>query len=144
MQFKRCNKLDKTIVDDPDFFGRKRPDLITFFYDVTENNFVPIPVELEHAQLAYLMLGLTETQIKENPMAASHLIPIVYTISTSENKVIGLLVGVSSLEMGLGVHYHKADLEKAFTEAMIFVTNGEFSWNVKKPTLIIKKFNTIF
>ncbi len=99
---------------------RKQQGMICFFYDVRDKIFLLIPRDVEHWNFASSFLGVSFIDLKN---VASHLIPC--TIIIEYDKVVSLITGVSSLEIGAKVRHDKKDLEVAHKAALRFIYQGE-------------------
>ncbi len=109
--------------------NRKEQGIISFFYDVEEKAFLPIPPDTEHADFVSKIFHIEKNSLKfdERP---KRLIPIIIKMDENFN-VSKILIGVSGLEIGYGVRHSKKDLVRAKRMTVKFVKYGEFK--IKKP-----------
>ncbi|MBW2981992.1 hypothetical protein KY343_03875 [Candidatus Woesearchaeota archaeon] len=106
---KSIEYLSKDVIQE--FGGRKQAGVIALIIDVKEKKIYPVPHNLEHVDFAALLLDKKKGELKKNPQLAARLIPS--TISIEEGKIVGVLTGVSGLEIGLKVKHKSSDLENA-------------------------------
>lgn len=118
--------------------NRKCEGMICFLYDSRQVAFLPIPVDVEHADFIAKMIGCSKRELRE--IDISYLIPVILTLNL-EGEINGLLVGVSGLEIGYGVRHLLSDLEETLMQALKFVKNGEVPVSKDIKIEVIKKYS---
>ncbi len=107
--------------------GRKKPGYMSVVVNLKEGLIYPVPLNQEHdAFVSKRILDVPLGELRENPGMAEKIIPSIIEIDEIKGEVLGVLTGVSSLEMGSGVRHFRDDLEKAHAMVLEFVEKGDF------------------
>jgi hypothetical protein len=109
------------------FGNRKQEGLFAAFVNVKTEEIIPVPIGVEHIEMAARLLHLAPSDIKAHPDVASHLVASYLQIEKSPAglKIVGILTGVCGTNMGYGVRHERSDLEKAHALMLQFALNGE-------------------
>ena len=119
---KYFTKLNHTIIKG--YVDRKHSGMIALFYNTKNRKFIPVPKNMEHAELVASILGVDLEDIRNKFVNASYFIPMVLIMVDKEYQ--GLIVGSSSLEMGCGVRHKKADLINARNATLVLLERSPF------------------
>lgn len=96
---------------------------ISFIYDAKNKRTLPVPRDKCHAEYVATILGVEEESLDGN---AHHLIPFSIGFSRKEGKLklVGLLVGLSSLENEHDVKHSRQDVLKALKQAHRYISQS--------------------
>lgn len=110
-----------------EYGGRKKPGYMSVVVNLTEGLIYPVPLNQEHdAFVSKRILEVPLRELREESEMAEKIIPSIIEIDEINREILGVLTGVSSLEMGSGVRHSKEDLEKAHAMVLEFVEKGDF------------------
>jgi len=100
------------------FGDRKKPGRLSIFVDVEEERIYAVPRETEHIDYA-----------KKLNVDYDKLIPVHIDTENYDGleRVVGVVTGVSGLEISGRVRHLASDLEKAHELAWDFIKKGEIS-----------------
>ncbi|OYT32566.1 hypothetical protein DRJ22_00060 [Candidatus Woesearchaeota archaeon] len=114
--------------------NRKKPGRLSILVNVEEKKIYAVPRKIEHIDYA-----------KQFNIELSKLIPVHIDTKLNENgleEIIGLVTGVSGMEIGYGIRHSKKDLEEAHKLAKDFIENGELPIKKLEEDKIIYKYST--
>jgi len=129
-----CDSLTQSVVNG--YGNRKIFGRLSVLVDVSENLIYPLPRDLEHIE--FVKAHFSELAVNNGTIVPSH-IQLEMTSSGLE-EVIGIITGVSGMEIGYGIRHDRIDLEKAHAAVLEFVNNGEFSISSHKQDKIEYKY----
>ena len=129
-------RLDYSIINK--YIDRKHSGMITFFYNTKIKKFIPIPKNLEHAQLVAKLLGVDMDSIAKRDVDASYFIPVVLVIVNNEYQ--SMIIGSSSLEMALNVRHKKEDLINTENATLVLLERSPLKIKEDFQKLIVMKY----
>ena len=118
--------------------NRKDSGLLNLIIDVNKEELYIVPHIKEHIEIAAALLKKDKREFLNDSFLGSHLIPS--TIEIKNGEIIGVLTGVSGMEMGYGFLHTYEQLEKAHTLSLLFIGNGENPKNKGFKDRIIYKY----
>lgn len=105
------------------YIGRKKGGLISVMVNVETKEVIPIPRNVEHVDFTSALLGMERDDLRNDPSRAARWIPS--NIEVLGDEVIGVITGVSGLELGFRVRHTRADLQAAHDRVIQWVLEGE-------------------
>ena len=126
------------------FLGRKNANALGVVTNVKTLEVFPVPQGTEHKDFVPTLLGIDTGDLQDNPSLAEHIIPSIIEFEQGTSNpyvIIGVLTGVSGLEIGLGVRHVKQDLEKAHAQVIKFAANGDFDVSDNIKSVINYKYS---
>jgi len=113
--------------------NRKKPGRISIVIDLDEEKIYPVPRKVEHLDFA-----------KDKFLEHERIIPSHIDLEPNGcglEKVVGIITGISGLEISGGVRHKKEDLEKAHAISWDFVKNGEIKIGDVKEDEVVYKYS---
>jgi len=117
---------------------RKQNGMLSLFYNVKIKSFIAVPKNIEHAALVAGLLNVSMGDIKNRIVDASYFIPVTLIITNNEYQ--SMIVGSSSLEMGLGVMHKKDDLINAKNATLILLERSPLKIKNNFKELVVMKY----
>jgi len=127
MKPKAYKILQISIINDPKYFPRKKPDQLCVIVDTSKGEVYPVPVSIEHIDFAGMILGYTKEDIIKNPDIASKLVPSNLRLKNvySNPEIYSIVTGQSGMEAGFGVKHSREQIDTAHELVFGFIMNGE-------------------
>ncbi len=129
---------DKLTLDTYIRYGnRKKPGRISFLVDVGTETIYPVPREIEHIDYAMEILG--EAPLPDN---CKRLVPshIDTQLCDSIPRVVGVITGVSGLEISLGIKHTRDDLRRAHDTIWNLINQGEIGISKVNENKIVERY----
>ena len=100
--------------------GRKRPGRFSIFIDTLTKTVYPVPLDVEHVDVAQSILGADAERLK-------YLVPVHIDMVTDNGieSVDSIIVGECGMEELLSVRHPESELENAARLTVAFVRRGE-------------------
>jgi len=120
------------------YIDRKHSGMISLFYNIKIKKFIPVPKNIEHAELVAGILNATLEDIKNKLIDASYFIPVVLVIV--DNEYQSMIIGSSSLEMGYGVKHKRSDLINTKNATLILLERSPLKTKEDFHELVVMKY----
>ncbi|OYT32565.1 hypothetical protein DRJ22_00055 [Candidatus Woesearchaeota archaeon] len=124
------------------FAHRKGANTLSIITDTETGKIYPVPRELEHIDLACLLLHTNRKEFQEQRTIyldkIEKLIPTIIEFSQDCTTVTGIITGVSGMELGYRIRHTENDLNNAHALAKQFIKNGDFEIDLTKDEIIMK------
>ena len=133
---KYFTNLDFSIINK--YVDRKHSGMISFFYNSKIKKFLPVPINMEHANVIAKILNASFDDIITGVVDASYFIPVVVVIK--DNEYQSIILGSSSLEMALKVRHKKSDLINAENATIVLLNRSPLKINRNFQKLIVMKY----
>ncbi len=116
-------RLTWAIVNNREYFPRKKPNRLSVVVYAPEKEVFPVPCKVEHINLVRELEGIYGYQ--PSLIVPSHIdIQNIY-----KPGIIRILTGISGFEEKLGVTHNHKDLVRAHERVLNFVKNGEIPYS---------------
>jgi hypothetical protein len=123
--------------------GRKQALSLGLVTNVVDGKIYTMPQEIEHKDFVPALIGATKEMLVENPSLAERIIPSIVEFGYDDElnlEIVGLLTGVSGMEIGFRVRHTRADLEFAHRLVLEYLREGEFHISSKFQAAINYKY----
>lgn len=131
-------RLNRKIIED--YCGRKKQGQLCLIYNTKNKKFIALPKKIEHSEFIARLLNVSKENIKNKEVDASYFIPV--SIVIIGNQITGIIIGISSLEMGCGVRHRKEDLFNARNASIVLISNAQISVKEDYKLLVSTKYLT--
>ncbi len=121
------------------YSDRKEEGLIALIVNTNTGEIHLVPRDIEHVDFVCRLLDINKKELKKDPTIVSHIIPSMVIIN-QEREVVGVITGVSGLELGWGVRHTREALERVHSIIHKFIENGEVPIGRLERDDIIYKF----
>ena len=115
--------------------SRKEQGLVSVVVDTETKLIYPVPLGEEHLEFVPKIIFLEKNDVFENPPRFSRFVPSLieteFNPLTQSFQVLGVVTGISGLELGARVRHKKEQLELAHALVLDFVNRGELQVSEK-------------
>ncbi len=113
--------------------------MIRLVVDTARKLIYPLPRNINNLAFVAALLKIKPELLLANKALTTHLVPSVIKIKDNK-EVIGILTGISSMELGYHVTHHKATIDLAHALVKDFITYGEIPEAPHIERQVIYKF----